>query len=585
MKAGEIHQINCRYADFLFAKGDYDNSMQQYIQAIESSEPSRVIRRFLGVQKIQNLIQYLEELHRHPTRVTTEHTTLLLNCYAKLKDVEKLANFIRSDNGQQFDLNTVLSLCRQAGYFAQAVYLAQKNSEYNVVMDILMEDMENFDDGMKYLVTLEPDVMQRNLMKWGRVLLDKLPNDTTTLLTKYFTGKYIPRTVASQDSPTGTQAIPSGFQGYAALLQLPYLGNTFSMTSTSAPDPDPVQPEPLPPTPPSYTPPPLRTAFSLFVDHPTEFVNFLEASLAELAPDVKVPEIPLTLLEMYLHSANQDEDTENKEWQTKARRMLESAELSLDRSNVLLLSHLCGFQEGTTFVREDQHLFFDIFRSYTANKDTAGVMSIVKRYGGDEPQLYPAALAYLTSSPEILQEAGDQLVDVLEVIEREGLMAPLQVVQILSKNGVATVRMVRKYLSGTIEKERLEIQQDQSYISGYRRDTLTRKKEINDLEERPVVFQPNRCSSCGTGLELPAVHFLCKHSFHQRCLNMQIEPPECPSCTPGNAAIKAIRQAQEDTADQHGLFEAALETADKDRFETITEFFSRGVMNTHPPSK
>ncbi len=74
-----------------------------------------------------------------------------------------------------------------------------------------------------------------------------------------------------------------------------------------------------------------------------------------------------------------------------------------------------------------------------------------------EPQLYPAALAYFTSSPKILEEAGDELDVVLKKIDQDGLMAPLQVIQTLSTNAVATMGMVKKYLSDTIEKERKEI--------------------------------------------------------------------------------------------------------------------------------
>ncbi|KAF3907510.1 hypothetical protein AA313_de0201221 [Arthrobotrys entomopaga] len=174
----EITQINCRYADFLFLRGDYDNAMQQYVQAVEGTQPSQVIRKvsqpsvrycgekslisqFLDIQRIPNLIQYLEELHHHPGYVTTEHTTLLLNCYAKLKDVDKLENFIRSDTGQRFDLNTVILLCRQAGYFAQAVYLARRNSQDDVVLDVLLDDMRKFHDGLNFLMTLEPYVVSQ----------------------------------------------------------------------------------------------------------------------------------------------------------------------------------------------------------------------------------------------------------------------------------------------------------------------------------------------------------------------------------------------------------------------------------------
>lgn len=81
----------------------------------------------------------------------------------------------------------------------------------------------------------------------------------------------------------------------------------------------------------------------------------------------------------------------------------------------------------------------------------------MRKYGPEEPQLYPAALAYFTSSPKILEEAGDELDLVLKKIDQDGLMAPLQVIQTLSTNAVATMGMVKKHLSETIEKERKEI--------------------------------------------------------------------------------------------------------------------------------
>lgn len=124
---------------------------------------------------------------------------------------------------------------------------------------------------------------------------------------------------------------------------------------------------------------------------------------------------------------------------------------------MLLLSHLSNFRDGTILVREQQGLRFDIFRSYTSANDTSGAINALRRYGPEEPQLYPAALAYFTSSPRILEEAGDELDAVLRKIDEDGLMAPLQVIQTLSTNGVATMGMVKKYLSDTLERERKEI--------------------------------------------------------------------------------------------------------------------------------
>jgi len=129
----------------------------------------------------------------------------------------------------------------------------------------------------------------------------------------------------------------------------------------------------------------------------------------------------------------------------------------ISTSNVLLLSHLENFRDGTTLVREKQGLRFDIFRSYTSAKDTAGAIKALHKYGSEEPELYPAALTYFTSSAEILAEAGNELDKVLDHIDANGLMAPLQVVQTLSASGVATMGLIKQYLGRTIERERQEI--------------------------------------------------------------------------------------------------------------------------------
>lgn len=144
-----------KFGDFLYQKGDYDTAMQQYLKAIETTEPSQVIRKFLDTQRMQNLIDYLEELHEHH-KATSDHTTLLLNCYAKLKDVEKLEEFIKSPGDLKFDLDTAITMCRQGGYFDQAAYLARKHNEHELVVDILIEDSKRYAEALAYIWRLNP---------------------------------------------------------------------------------------------------------------------------------------------------------------------------------------------------------------------------------------------------------------------------------------------------------------------------------------------------------------------------------------------------------------------------------------------
>lgn len=258
--------------------------------------------------------------------------------------------------------------------------------------------------------------------------------------------------------------------------------------------------------------------------------------------------------------------------------MTNIVKISMDASNVLLLSHLSNFRDGTVLVREQQGLRFDIFRSYASAGDTASAIKALRKYGPEEPELYPAALKYFTSSPKVLEEARDEVDAVLKKIDEDGLMAPLQVIQTLSTNGVATMGMVKKYLSDTFERERKEISNNRRLIESYRNETDAKRKEIDELGTKSAVFQTRRCSACGGSLDLPTVHFLCRHSFHQRCLNhVGDEDIECPKCAPTNNNIRAFRKAQEESADRHEMFQDALHRS-RDKFGTVSEFFGRGVM-------
>ncbi|KAF4431827.1 hypothetical protein F53441_13881 [Fusarium austroafricanum] len=572
-----------RFGDHLYQKADYDGAMVQYIRAIDTAEPSQVIRK----------ASYL-------SLSTADHTTLLLNCYAKLKDINKLEKFIKSPGDLKFDLDTAIAMCRQGGYYEQAAYLAKKHGETDLVVDILIEDSKNYTEALDYVWRQDPDIAYPCLQKYARVLIENCPQDTTKLFVDYYTGNYRPRrTVMVQnetDTPTSSgfaAGAASAVQNLSNLLPLPYM-NTSSVaspgtagnTKTVVSDGNIIVNDDDVPAP-RYTPPPPRTAFSSFIDHPDEFIVFLEACLEE--KDLKSndrTDLYTTLFEMYLYKASEKKGQHHKEeWEAKAKKLIEGEHVPMESSNVLLLSHLADFQDGTVLVKEQAGLRFDIFRSYTSAKDTRGAMKALRKYGPEEPQLYPAALAYLTSDPKVLEEAGpDELSNVLNKIDKDGLMAPLQVIQTLvgqsSGGGVATMGMIKPYLHETITRERKEIASNRNRINTLRGDTEKRREELADLGSKPAVFQATWCSDCSQRLDLPAVHFLCKHSFHQRCVRNIGDDgeAECPKCATENDMIRKMREGQRERAGKHELFKSDLENSD-DRFSTLAEWFSRGVMD------
>lgn len=66
----------------------------------------------------------------------------------------------------------------------------------------------------------------------------------------------------------------------------------------------------------------------------------------------------------------------------------------------------------------------------------------------------------------------------LRMIDEDGLMSALQVIQILSTNNVVTIGIVKSYLNKNIEKERKEILNNRRLIDSYRTETEQKKKEI-----------------------------------------------------------------------------------------------------------
>lgn len=78
-----------------------------------------------------------------------------------------------------------------------------------------------------------------------------------------------------------------------------------------------------------YKVPKPRTAFSAFVDHPSEFIVFLEACIkAEDLSDDDKSDLYTTLFEMYLHTANSKKDGERMEWENKAKKLVEGKDVS-----------------------------------------------------------------------------------------------------------------------------------------------------------------------------------------------------------------------------------------------------------------
>ncbi|SCV67136.1 BQ2448_5782 [Microbotryum intermedium] len=706
--ASEVAEIYRRYGDHLYSKSDFEGAMNCYLKTVGSVQASYVIRKFLDAQRLSHLTSYLQELHARGL-ANSDHTTLLLNCYTKLADDTALSSFLHSSsdsskstkpssmdpsaststaNEPPFDLETAIRVCRQAGYFTHASWLASRYQAHQHYLRIQIEDVENIVDALSYVRRLDPEIARDSLVKYGKSLLGKEPRKTTEILIDLCCGtlKNGGRGSGGEEPKNGLagkEEKESGGKSYLSYLAYGTSaepgppppatattsksngsrireGSSAAPTGTSSTSrPDNAASTSIDP---SSTPhamestaalPAPRQFFAHFVDHTTEFIRFLETvaerrygrkltgssqpssldplpepqslGAKEMMADDSRDEQAIwnTLLELYLSSSSTSTSTPSEaggetkakvsqdelKLQAKALQLLNSrGQIPYDETQALLVCSTRAFEQGLILIYEHLGLYEDIVRywieaSSTNAAPSSRVITALRRYASSQSTrprspLYKMVLRHLTSSPSLLSRHTQDVLDLLDEIDRDAILPPISVVQLLSRggDGGASIGLVKTYLKKRLAKEQqevdatnisnrflsffsLRIPQDQALIKSYRVESNRKRKEIQELSDpkTPRIFQVTRCSACGGQLDLPAVHFMCRHSYHQRCLGES--ESSCPSCAQQHGMIRELRRANEAFASQHDIFLAEVEEAEGDQgFRLIANAFSKGLM-------
>ncbi|XP_068096951.1 vacuolar protein sorting-associated protein 11 homolog isoform X1 [Hyperolius riggenbachi] len=513
-----LSEIFRQYGDHLYSKGDHDGAIQQYIRTIGKLEPSYVIRKFLDAQRIHNLTAYLQALHLQ-SLANADHTTLLLNCYTKLKDSARLEEFIKASEGEvHFDVEIAIKVLRQAGYHSHALYLAEKHAHHEWYLKIQLEDIKNFQEALRYIGRLPFSQAESNMKCYGKTLMYHAPNETTQLLKDLCTN------FAQHEG--GKRANPEEF-------------------------------------------------IPIFANNPCELKNFLE-HMIQVQND-SPQGVYDTLLELRLQNWAHEKDPQvRQQLQNDVMTFLKSGRFKNVFDKALVLCQMHNFQKGVLYLYEQGKLFQQIMHYHMQNNQYQEVIEACKQYGEQESSLWEQALSYFARKEE---DCKEHIATVLRHIETRNLMPPLLVVQTLAHNSTATLSVIRDYLINKMQKLSQQTENDEKTVNRYREETSRIRKEIHELRNSPKIFQKTKCSICSSALELPSVHFLCGHSFHQHCFESYAEnDSDCPTCLPENRQVLDMIRAQEEKKDLFDNFQHQLKLSN-DGFSVVAEYFGRGVFN------
>uniref|UniRef100_A0A8C0GXI5 VPS11 core subunit of CORVET and HOPS complexes n=2 Tax=Chelonoidis abingdonii TaxID=106734 RepID=A0A8C0GXI5_CHEAB len=521
-----LSEIFRQYGDHLYNKGNHDGAIQQYIRTIGKLEPSYVIRKFLDAQRIHNLTAYLQTLHLQ-SLANADHTTLLLNCYTKLKDSSKLEEFIKTSESEvHFDVETAIKVLRQAGYLSHAVYLAEKHAHHEWFLKIQLEDIKNYQEALQYIGKLPFDQAESNMKRYGKILMHHVPTETTELL----------KILCTDYRPTGDRECSGMLEGKKANSEefIPVFANN-------------------------------SRELKAFLEHMTEVQSDSPQGVYD------------TLLELRLQNWAHEQDLQIKEkLHSEAITLLKSGRFRTVFHKALVLCQMHNFKDGVLYLYEQGKLFQQIMHYHMQNEQYRKVIEVCELYGDQETCLWEQALSYFARKEE---DCKEYITAVLKHIENKNLMPPLLVVQTLAHNSTATLSVIKDYLVNKLQKQSRQIEQDEQRIQKYREETTRIRQEIEDLKTSPKIFQKTKCSICTSALELPSVHFLCGHSFHQHCFESYSESDsECPTCMPENRKVTDMIRTQEQKRDLHDQFQHQLKCSN-DGFSVVADYFGRGVFN------
>ncbi|CAN0275685.1 unnamed protein product [Ascophyllum nodosum] len=557
----EILGIYRMYGDHLYKKGDFEGAMQQYRNTIGHLDPSYVIRRFLDAQRIGLLTSYLEALH-DAGQASSDHTTLLLNCHTKLKDVEKLDRFIHpgetssssaqpidttnlagvggavrarlpgatagGSSGANFDVVTAVRVLKSAGHADHAAELARRHGEHDWFLRIQLERSQpDYPGALAYIASLSFDEAAEQLRRRGKPLVAALPEETTGVLMALCTGRYSRKPeetlMPSDEGNTGRQqrlADAGGSGTGGAKGRTDEAGRRTPMTAA-------------------------EDFVHLYVDDPRWLRIFLMYVLREGGR--AGPAVADTLLELLLRewakapggkgrggSGGAGLEAVKKQREAEVMALLDNPRAGFDVDHALVLVQMLNFKPGQLYLYEKLYMTDLVLEHYVDTGDTRNMMRVCRKEGKKNPDVWVRVLSHLVNhassgdtnqpSPEGKgneaprgqeddgdmsseeEEAGggegrwDDVRELLSLIERDQVLPPLRVMSILSQNPTLPLWVAQDFLPHYLTTSADAAARDEAAAAELRESTGKMKTEIQTLR---ATMQSSAVAGSRVALELP----------------------------------------------------------------------------------
>lgn len=552
--AARVHLL---FGDHLHHQGEYEAAVDEYINTIGFVGTSHVIQTFLQDSgDIGQLRRYLTELIDRDV-ATGDHISLLMQVHVdanESRQIDELVNQLCLRRGKlaaSLDVAVAVDVLRRAGFVQHALDIAVSYGRDDKYVSILMDCRHAYDQVLEYLKTRPRAFAAAQLLQHGAVLIKNAARATTLLVMD----------LCVAPEPGSSDLYVADPSSFAPL----YVNETNG---------------------------PKTHDFQRLCEQ-----VILSSKDANTIPRTSNSGIYHSLLDAYLR---EDQEYDSNGAQSAGDAVLDllrrgwppGHEPSYDPDIALTRCAIHGHLQGVAFVHVRLRRYRDAVLTLADARDWPLIIDLCVKHGtlsdGGDPSIWHVALKAMVVGAAAESANDDRaafvhmhLGSLLAAIGEAGAMAPLSVLDELAKNPGLPFSAAKNYFMDTLHNDVACINASSADIALLTKKIEATEESLEQLEARPATFKATRDSSTGSNLHVPAIHFMCGHSFNacdlDRHLEVAVIPteppstttmttvgavPDCPMCAEDHERVRVLLRNSKVTSRARDAFFRRLQAAD-----------------------
>ena len=540
----KLTEIYKSQGEYEYSRGEFDKSIQAYIQTIKYLDPSIVIQKFLTKSKMEFLIKYLEAIEKNITikqrsyENYTNYTTLLLNCYLMKEEISKLKEFIDNKNNINPEiLKTAIDVCIDTQNLDLALDISLSKEMYEDYLQILILKQNKYKEALDFIYSEGADIEPKKKLEI---------HDQINLFCKF--------------GENFLKSISDIFFNRVTLYMEKYKNKLNKEEK--------------------------KKLFEIFVSNDTFYKKVFDMmGTYEIELDKNMLH---RRLELYL---------EDKEYD-KIIEILQKREYigKYDNEYIMMLFKHKNFLDGIETLSELTNQRFELFSIYTEKKAYDKIIDLCLKYGNSEKSFWGLALNFFVDK-EVRKTLNDEETDKINIylekfleniLENKALLS-VNVLDIINeKNDTIPLKIVRKFINASLQNELVPLEKKLIDFEVSNSELKTVNNKIKEIQTQASSFKLTKCETCSMGITLPAVCFRCGHCYHSLCLNSNDENDyddiDCPKCGEEKDKLKESIYDMKSEYDEINSKEKLDEKLDhcENKFEFIHSLYGKGVINIGP---